>query len=83
MGFFRANGGQAVPAAEPQAAPAGAGPAPVPPVENNNITPNTDSPSESASPAQPQADRPSLLSLTWSIFSSFFLSLIPEQPNVI
>lgn len=82
VGFFRAAGGQAVAAAEPQAPPAGAGPAPAPPVENNNTSPDTSSSAE-ASPAPPQADRPSLLTLTWSIFSSFFLSLIPEQPNVI
>lgn len=83
MGFFRAAGGQAVAVAEPQAAAAGAGvgPAPVPPVENNNTTPETSSSGE-ASPAPRQVDRPSLLTLTWSIFSSFFLSLIPERPNV-
>lgn len=83
VGFFRAAGGQAVAVAEPQAAAAGAGvgPAPVPPVENNNTTPETSSSGE-ASPAPRQVDRPSLLTLTWSIFSSFFLSLIPERPNV-
>ncbi|XP_022185781.2 homocysteine-responsive endoplasmic reticulum-resident ubiquitin-like domain member 2 protein isoform X2 [Nilaparvata lugens] len=34
-------------------------------------------------PAQPNTERPSVLMLTWSIFCSFLLSLIPEQPNVI
>lgn len=34
--------------------------------------------------AQPPApDRPSLLALTWTFFTSFFASLIPEQPGVI
>lgn len=84
MGFLRVNGGQAVvAAAEPHAAPAGAGPAPTPPVENNNTTTDTSSSSEGTNSAPQQPDRPSLFSLTWSIFSSFFLSLIPEQPNVI
>lgn len=40
-----------------------------------------------AAPAPPPAaaapDRPSLLALTWTFFTSFFASLIPEQPGVI
>ncbi|KAE8739132.1 hypothetical protein FOCC_FOCC015361 [Frankliniella occidentalis] len=33
--------------------------------------------------APPVPDRPSLLALTWTFFTSFFASLIPEQPGVI
>ncbi|KAK3927575.1 Homocysteine-responsive endoplasmic reticulum-resident ubiquitin-like domain member 2 protein [Frankliniella fusca] len=36
-----------------------------------------------AAPVGPVPDRPSLLALTWTFFTSFFASLIPEQPGVI
>jgi hypothetical protein len=31
----------------------------------------------------PEPDRPSLFALTWTFFTSFFASLIPEQPGAI
>lgn len=30
-----------------------------------------------------ETDRPGALAFTWSFFSSFFASLIPDQPNVL
>lgn len=31
----------------------------------------------------PELDRPSLFSLTWTFLTSFFASLIPEQPGAL
>jgi hypothetical protein len=31
----------------------------------------------------PEPDRPSLFALTWTFFTSFFASLIPEQPGAL
>ncbi|XP_063225088.1 homocysteine-responsive endoplasmic reticulum-resident ubiquitin-like domain member 2 protein [Bacillus rossius redtenbacheri] len=58
--------------------------------DNNNVpapAPDEDaasgSDSDSASGAPQQPERPSLLALAWTFFSSFFASLIPEQPGVL
>jgi hypothetical protein len=31
----------------------------------------------------PEPDRPSVFALTWTVFTSFFASLIPEQPGAL
>jgi hypothetical protein len=31
----------------------------------------------------PEPDRPSVFAITWTIFTSFFASLIPEQPGAL
>ncbi|KAG8307896.1 hypothetical protein J6590_010330 [Homalodisca vitripennis] len=46
---------------------------PPPTPDNNNVPPPPDTP-----PAPPSA-----FAITWAAFSSFFLSLIPEQQNVL
>ncbi|XP_054289958.1 homocysteine-responsive endoplasmic reticulum-resident ubiquitin-like domain member 2 protein isoform X1 [Macrosteles quadrilineatus] len=68
VGFFRAV--QRLD--QPEEPPVPATPPPTP--DNNNSPP----PPAPAPPAPP-----STLALTWAAFSSFFLSLIPEQPNVL
>lgn len=50
-----------------------------PPTPDNNNVPPTENPQ--TPPAAPPA--PSALAITWAAFSSFFLSLIPEQPNIL
>ncbi|GLH02415.1 Homocysteine-responsive endoplasmic reticulum-resident ubiquitin-like domain member 2 protein [Gryllus bimaculatus] len=61
------------------------------PVDNNNVEANEgedvprgnqEAVSEAGEPAQ-EPDRPSLLAVTWTFFTSFFASLIPEQPGAI
>ncbi|XP_034246983.1 homocysteine-responsive endoplasmic reticulum-resident ubiquitin-like domain member 2 protein isoform X2 [Thrips palmi] len=84
--------GEANPAAAAAAA-AAAPPAPAAPAphadgaEGNAETPENNAEGvvpAAGAPAQPPVpDRPSLLALTWTFFTSFFASLIPEQPGVI
>uniref|UniRef100_A0A1B6D3D0 Ubiquitin-like domain-containing protein n=1 Tax=Clastoptera arizonana TaxID=38151 RepID=A0A1B6D3D0_9HEMI len=75
LGFFRGMQ-QERPDPQPEIPPA-----PQEGVDNNNVEPAPNPAQDEGSPAPPEPDRPSLLALTWSVFSSFFLSLIPDQPN--
>lgn len=59
-------------------------------LENNNepgVAPPPDPPADGdrseESPAEVRPPRPTLLTMTWTIVSSFFLSLIPEHPNML
>ncbi|KAJ9596965.1 hypothetical protein L9F63_011995 [Diploptera punctata] len=65
-------------------------------VENNNIQnqdeavaaggadrPPREEGSGGAEAPDPEPDRPSLFALTWTFFTSFFASLIPEQPGAL
>ena len=64
-------------------------------VENNNVQnqnegagagagdrPTREEGSAAEAP-DPEPDRPSLFALTWTFFTSFFASLIPEQPGAL
>jgi hypothetical protein len=35
---------------------------------------------EGSGAEEPEPDRPSVFAITWTVFTSFFASLIPEQP---
>nr|CAD7399417.1 unnamed protein product [Timema cristinae] len=65
-----------------------------PPPVNNNVPPHPRGDEGQEVGPQPAmeatetlvgqgADRPTLLSLTWTFFTSFFASLIPEQPGAL
>lgn len=62
-------------------------------VDNNNVEQNeaevqgpqieAQSAGSEAEVPGPEPDRPSLLAITWTFFTSFFASLIPEQPGAL
>ncbi|XP_066587937.1 homocysteine-responsive endoplasmic reticulum-resident ubiquitin-like domain member 2 protein [Prorops nasuta] len=54
-----------------------------PPLQPNGQDPVVQPEARTNANEEPEEERPGALAFTWTFFSSFFASLIPEQPNVI
>lgn len=58
------------------------GPEPVPQQQNGQV-PTVQAEARTNANEEHEEERPGALAFTWTFFSTFFASLIPDQPNVI
>ena len=59
------------------------GPQPVPQQQNVGQIPTVEAEARTNANEEHEEERPGALAFTWTFFSTFFASLIPDQPNVI
>lgn len=54
-----------------------------PPQQQNGQVPTAQAEARTNANEEDEEERPGALAFTWTFFSTFFASLIPDQPNVI